>query len=170
MGIIRLQCAPKTLIVPVAVPGSGKSTLLGQVLPHSGFRHGPDDVRRALYGSVEEQGHGGKVHDAARACLECRLAVGLPAAYDATNVTPSARKLITDLGRRYGYRTLGLVSNVPTSVALARNSLRVVGRVPEHVINRMAKQVQSAPVTLDEDFDSLAWFGPRDHTLIIDWT
>ena len=169
MGTIRLQCRPKTLIVPVAVPGSGKSTLLGQVLPHSGFRHGPDDVRRALYGSVEEQGHGGKVHDAARACLECRLAVGLPAAYDATNVTPSARKLITDLGRKYGYHTLALISTVDPAIAHLRNDLRVEGRVPDHVIDRMAKQVQSAPVTLDEDFDSLAWFGPRDHTLIIDW-
>ena len=170
MGTIRLQLPKRSLIVPVAVPGSGKSTLLGQVLPHSGFRHGPDDVRRALYGSVEEQGHGGKVHDAARACLECRLAVGLPAAYDATNVTPSARKLITDLGRKYSYHILGLISNVPVSVAQARNSLRVSGRVPEHVINRMAKQARSAPVTLEEDFDSLVWFHEGDHTLDITWT
>ena len=173
MGTIRLQCRPKTLIVPVAVPGSGKTTLLKQVEVNSklpGFRHGPDDVRRTMYGAVEEQGHGGKVHDAARACLECRLAVGLPAAYDATNVTPSARKLITDLGRRYGYHTLGLISNVPPTVAHARNRLRVTGRVPDHVIDRMAKQAQSAPVTLEEDFDSLVWFHEGDHTLDITWT
>jgi len=169
MSTIRLQLPKRSLIIPVAVPGSGKSTLLGQVLPHSGFRHGPDDIRRAMYGSVEEQGNGQKVHEAARAALECRLAVGLPAAYDATNVTPSARKLITDLGRKYSYHNLAMISNVSPEVAHARNQLRVTGRVPDHVIDRMAKQAQSAPVTLKEDFDSLTWFEEGTDTLIIDW-
>jgi hypothetical protein len=33
----------------------------------------------------------------------------------------------------------------------------------------MAKQAQSAPVTLKEDFDSLTWFEEGTDTLIIDW-
>lgn len=172
MSTIRLQLPKRSLIVPVAVPGSGKTTLLKQVEVNSklpGFRHGPDDVRRTMYGAVEEQGHGGKVHDAARACLECRLAVGLPAAYDATNVTPSARKLITDLGRHYGYYIVALIFTVDKELAHFRNRLRAQGRVPEHVIDRMWKQKESAPVTLDEDFDSLVWFNEGDHTLDITW-
>jgi predicted kinase len=167
MGIIRLQCAPKTLIVPVAVPGSGKSTLLGQVLPHSGFRHGPDDVRRALYGSVEEQGHGGKVHDAARACLECRLAVGLPAAYDATNLTKRERLNLLVMADQNDYYTVALIGQVSKEVAKERNAQRT-SPVPEFVIDRMVKKLE-VPTTA-EGFDRLVYFDQSTGVLEVEWT
>src|SRR4051794_1647696 len=78
----------RAAVVPIGGPGAGKTTVLttiGDQLGESGFRHGPDDVRRLAFGTVAYQGAGHLVHQAAQAIFAARLSSGRAAAYDATN-------------------------------------------------------------------------------------
>jgi protein phosphatase len=169
MSELKMVIPTKSLILPVAIPGSGKTTLLKQIhLP--GFRWGPDDVRRACFGDVSIQGHGDLVHRAAQAMLRCRLADGLSSAYDATNVTPNTRKVIVDIAREYGYYVVAFVSDVSKELALARNSDREVGRVPEHVIERMWKQKESSIKDIAGEVDRVYRFDHTTMRLRIEWT
>jgi len=169
MADVLLKIPTKSLVLPVAVPGSGKTTLLKQVhVP--GWRHGPDDVRRTMFGDVSIQGHGDLVHTAAQAMLRCRLADGLPSAYDATNVTPKTRKVLVDLARWYGYTVVALVSEVPQELALLRNRLRTEGVVPEHVIERMWKQKESAISLIYTEVDKVYHFHEDTTRFRIEWT
>ncbi len=153
---LMLTYPKKTLIVPVGVPGSGKSTLLAHAnVDYPGFRHGADDVRRTMFGDVSVQGSPMIVHDAARTMLEVRLAEGLPAAYDATNISPRDRFKLLVLANEYGYFKVALVSEVPVEVAKLRNELRRQP-VPEFVIDRMAKKLVLP--THDEGFDDIVHF------------
>ena len=97
---------------PVGLPGSGKSTLLGQVLPHSGFRHGADDVRRTMFGDVSTQGNPAIVHEAARHMLLVRMTEGLPSAYDATNLTVRERQNLLVMADQNDYYTVALIGQV----------------------------------------------------------
>lgn len=160
----------RTLIVPIAVPGSGKTTLLNRIeqatgLP--GFRHGPDDVRRTLFGNVSYQGNGGLVHAAAQAMLKARLAEGIPAAYDATNVTAKTRRVILDIAQDFEYHTVALILEIPISIAHARNQDRTAGRVPDYVIDRMYKQMHSGGAVFG--FDEIIHCDERTTEINVEW-
>jgi predicted kinase len=169
MPDVLMNIPTKTLVLPVAVPGSGKSTLLRQIhIP--GFRHGPDDVRATMFGDVSIQGNGRLVHEAAQAALRCRLAEGLPSAYDATNVLQSSRKAIVAIAQEYGYFVAALVSEVPKEVAHRRNQLRGPGVVPDHVIDRMWQQKESAISQIYIEVDKVYHFHEDTARFDIEWT
>jgi predicted kinase len=164
---INLTLPTKTLIVPVGLPGSGKSTLLGQVLPHSGFRHGADDVRRTMFGDVSTQGNPMLVHLAARHMLLVRMTEGLPCSYDATNLTVRDRADLLVMAEQNGYYTVALIGQVSKEVAKLRNAQRT-SPVPEFVIDRMAKKLDAPKPS--EGFDRLVYFDQSTTGLTIEWT
>jgi predicted kinase len=167
MHEINLTLPTKTLIVPVGLPGSGKSTLLGQILPHSGFRHGADDVRRTMFGDVSTQGNPAIVHEAARHMLLVRMTEGLPCAYDATNLTEKDRRGLLVMADQSGYYTVALIGQVSKEVAKVRNAQRTAP-VPEFVIDRMAKKLDAPKPP--EGFDRLVYFNQSTTGLSIEWT
>lgn len=165
MHEIHLTLPTKTLIVPVGLPGSGKTSLLKWTgLP--GFRHGADDVRERMFGDVSIQGLPSLVHAAARSMLEVRLYSGLPAAYDATNLTVRDRNSLFALAEKYGYYTVALISQVSVEVAKKRNRERV-SPVPEFVIDRMVKKLEVPKSS--EGFDKLVYFDHSTTELEVEW-
>jgi predicted kinase len=167
MHEIHLTLPTKTLIVPVGLPGSGKSTLLGQVLPHSGFRHGADDVRRTMFGDVSTQGNPMLVHLAARHMLLVRMTEGLPCSYDATNLTVRDRGDLLVMADQNDYYTVALIGQVSKEVAKERNAQRTAP-VPEFVIDRMAKKLDAPKPS--EGFDRLVYFDQSTGVLEVEWT
>jgi predicted kinase len=164
---INLTLPKRTLIVPIAIPGTGKSTLLGQVLPHSGFRHGADDVRRTMFGDVSVQGNPMLVHLAARHMLLVRMTEGLPCSYDATNLTVKDRRDLLVMADQNDYYTVAFCWEVAVATAKERN-LQREQPVPEFVIDRMVKKLQ--PPTAEEAFDRLVYFDQLSTNLSIEWS
>jgi len=167
MDTLRLKFPKKTLIVPVGLPGSGKSTLLSQVLPHTGFCHGADDVRRTMFGDVSTQGNPWIVHEAARHMLRVRLVEGLPSAYDATNLTVRERQNLLVMADQNDYYVVALVGDVPIEVVKLRNEIRQ-DKVPEFVIDRMVKKREEP--TVKEGFDEVVRFDQFTKNLRIAFT
>jgi predicted kinase len=165
--VLRFTTPFKTLIIPVGLPGSGKSTLLDQV-GIAGFRFGADDVRERIFGDVAIQGDPARVHHAARAVIEVRMAEGFPACYDATNLTRKSRAPLFALAEKWGYRTVALASIVPYGLVYERNAAREVGRVPDPVLTRMHSQYHHETV-YEDPFDLVAWFDETTTRLAITW-
>ena len=170
MSTLTMRIPHRSLSLPVGIPGSGKTTLLNYLESNGdweirGLRFGADDVRRIVFRDVSVQGTPRLAHAAARAVLEVRMDAGLTACYDSTNLTYKARDPLLDLALQYNYTVVYLVSAVPLEVALARNTARTDGCVPNEVMARMWSQ-RSEPARDERRYD----FWETTTALEIAWT
>ena len=171
----------RLLILLIGIPGSGKSSLAAKLQQAGGFLVATDQIRAALFGDASIQGDWRLIWQAVEqqlrvassritsSTINCTtsaqknpdLTAPSPAfvVYDATNTRRRARREMIRLARSLGYnRIVGLWLNPPLSVCLARNQQRP-RQVPEAVIQRMHRQLWSAPPKLCEGLDLLLHYG-----------
>lgn len=146
----------------VGLPGSGKSTWAREfVATHPRYRIvSTDAIRALLYGDEAIQGDWRQVWQGVM--TEWRRGLGDMAQgtidgiiYDATNAQRRQRRQVIATARGLGFCPIAIYwFDVPLSVAIARNQQRS-RQVPSTVIERMDRQIQGAPPSLDEGADKL---------------
>ena len=118
------------LYTMVGVPGSGKSTIAKQI-PNA-VVISSDAIRKELYGAEEIQGDGKKVFDLVYKRIGEELAKGKDVVFDATNLTPWARKAVF----RFNAEHIAVFVSTSLEECLKRNAARE-RKVPEEVIYSM---------------------------------
>lgn len=118
------------LYTMIGIPGSGKSTIANQI-PNAVIISS-DAIRKELYGAEEIQGNGKQVFDLVYKRIGEELAKGNDVVFDATNLTPWARKAVF----RFSAEHIAVFVNTSLDDCLERNAARE-RKVPEEVIYRM---------------------------------
>jgi predicted kinase len=140
----------------IGIPGSGKTTLLKKFSEDYGYSYiCPDDIRLKLTGDPRDQSKNKEVWDEAYNLLKQYLMEGKTVVFDATFADVRARVNCIKLARQCGVEKVqGIYINSPIEIARERN-LNRERVVPEHVLERMHKNLDSVPPDLQEDFDSI---------------
>ena len=118
------------LYTMIGIPGSGKSTIAKQI-PNA-VVISSDAIRKELYGAEEIQGNGKQVFDLVYKRIGEELAKGNDVVFDATNLTPRARKAVF----RFSAEHIALFVDTLLGKCLKRNAARE-RKVPKEVIYRM---------------------------------
>jgi len=118
------------LYTMVGIPGSGKSTIANQI-PNT-VVISSDAIRKELYGAEEIQGNGKQVFDLVYKRIGEELAKGNDVVFDATNLTPRARKAVF----RFSAEHIAVYVRTNLNTCLARNSARF-RTVPKEIIFKM---------------------------------
>eukprot|EP01012_Entosiphon_sulcatum_P012212 TRINITY_DN17630_c0_g1_i1.p1 TRINITY_DN17630_c0_g1~~TRINITY_DN17630_c0_g1_i1.p1 ORF type:complete len:603 (+),score=77.88 TRINITY_DN17630_c0_g1_i1:21-1829(+) len=159
----RTPCKPQRVIHPegglptftmlVGIPGSGKSTFAAQQRQKNPdlVVVSTDDIRREIYGTVNEQSKSSEVFDIAKKRVVEALEADLDVILDATNTVAKYRKDF--LTRLPACRRVAQVFQVPPCVAKQRihDDLcrgRDRSAVPPDVVDRMHKQLQQSSSSL----------------------
>jgi predicted kinase len=122
------------LYTMVGVPGSGKSTIAKQI-PNTVIVSS-DSIRKELYGSEEIQGDSKQVFDLVYKRIKEELTKGHDVVFDATNLTPKARKAVF----RFNAEHIAIYVSTSLDDCLKRNAARE-RKVPEEVIYRMYNNI-----------------------------
>jgi len=150
------------LFTLIGLPGSGKSYLASRIAigdGKGGFYyptiHSSDELRKELYGDVDDQTHNAEIFNELHKRIRNDLVRGMDTIYDATNVSKK---------RRIGYfreiskikcRKIAIVTLAPYEVCLSQN-LQREKTVPEYVIKNM--YMHWCPPALNEGFDEIHLF------------
>jgi len=79
-------------IIPVGISGSGKSTWINTLEGQGYAVVSPDDIRREVLGTVNDQSRGGEIFQIAYQRVADALNIGKNVIFDATNVGSSDRR------------------------------------------------------------------------------
>lgn len=125
------------LIVLCGLPGSGKSTY-AKYLTESGHFEcvSTDQIRKRFYGNENTQGNSKDVFTTAFFHLQTYGLIKKNCVFDATNITPQARRKVIEKCRPYYDLIICKYINTPLDICLQRNSQRE-RVVPKEVILRM---------------------------------
>ena len=127
------------LIVMCGLPGSGKSTYANYLTESGHFECvSTDQIRKRFYGNENIQGNGKEVFDTAFLHLQTYGLSKKNCVFDATNITPRARRRVVQECRPYYDLIICKYIDTPLDVCLHRNSQRE-RVVPKEVILRMYK-------------------------------
>ena len=127
------------LIVLCGLPGSGKSTYANYLTESGHFECvSTDQIRKKLYGNENIQGNGKEVFGTAFKALRTYGLFTKNCVFDATNITPRARRRVVQECRDYYDLIICKYIDTPLDVCLHRNSQRE-RVVPKEVILRMAR-------------------------------
>jgi predicted kinase len=146
------------LYIMIGPSGCGKSTWArGQVerSPLSTVIVSTDTIRGGLWGDEGNQQHGDVVFLAAYTQLECLLTQGYNVIFDATNLTPSARRAPCKIARDCGANIVFCVATTSMSECVARQEERA-RRVPVYIIENQFKKFTGPHYT--EDYDGVVYF------------
>ena len=125
------------LIVMCGLPSSGKSTYANYLTESGHFACvSTDQVRKELYGDENIQGNGKEVFATAFKHLRTYGQFKNNCVFDATNITPRARRKVIQECRKYYDLIICKYIDTPLDVCLQRNSQRE-RVVPKEVILRM---------------------------------
>ena len=125
------------LIVLCGLPGSGKSTYAKYITESGHFECvSTDQIRKDLYGNENIQGDGNQVFTTAFSHLQTYGLANINCVFDATNITPRARRRVVQKCRKYYDLIICKYMDTPLDVCLYRNSQRE-RVVPKEVILRM---------------------------------
>ena len=127
------------LIVLCGLPGSGKSTYANYLTESGHFECvSTDQIRKRFYGNENIQGNGKEVFNTAFLHLQTYGLSKKNCVFDATNITPRARRRVVQECRPYYDLIICKYIDTPLDVCLHRNSQRE-RVVPKEVILRMYK-------------------------------
>ena len=141
-GLNSIKFENKPLFVMmVGLPGSGKSYHARKISEETGaILFSSDNIRDELYGSEKHQGHNKEVFAELHRRLTKSIRDGKSVIYDATNLTPSARKQTLERMKRAGCEAVCVFVDTPAEECIARNKKRS-RKVPERVIRRMQEKL-----------------------------
>ena len=139
------------LIVLCGLPGSGKSTYANYITESGHFECvSTDEIRKRLYGNENIQGNGKEVFTTAFLRLQTFGLAKKNCVFDATNITPKARRKVVQECRNYYDLIVCKYIDTPLEVCLLQNAQRD-RVVPQEVVLRMANNF-SMP-SREEGFD-----------------
>lgn len=143
---------PDAMIALVGPSGSGKSTFARQAFaPHEVLSS--DELRAYVSGDEADQSATDDAFRVLHTILDMRLRRGLLTVVDATNVEHWARRLLTDVARRYRRPVAAIVFDLPLEVALEHNARRLDKRRPPGAIRRQHRWMrESLPALVGEGF------------------
>lgn len=118
------------LYTMIGIPGSGKSTIAKQI-PNT-VVISSDAIRKELYGAEEIQGNGKQVFDLVYKRIGEELAKENDVVFDATNLTPKARKAVF----RFSAEHIAVYVRTNLDTCLTRNAARF-RTVPKEIIFKM---------------------------------
>ncbi len=144
------------VIMGMGIPGSGKTTVLKKFASDYGYSYiCPDDIRLELLGDAKDQSKNKEVWDEAYSRLGKYLKEGSTVVFDATFADARARENCIRIAREHGANKIhGIKIDISMESAKDRNSKRE-RIVPEYVLERMHKNLDSNPPKIDEGFDSI---------------
>ncbi len=142
------------VVMGVGIPGSGKTTVLSELAGDFDIaRICPDDIREEISGNAADQSVNAQAWEEAYDRVKDELAGGNSVIIDATHAEAWRRPQTVEMYRSFGAVTVAAVFiDVPVEIAKERNT----GRdrvVPDYAIEKMAKALESEPVSLKEGFD-----------------
>ncbi len=123
------------LVVLVGAAGSGKSTLATRLFPPDAVLSS-DAHRLLVSGDEADQGSTKTAFSILHRRLARRLAEGRTTVVDATNVTPFARRSLTQRAAVHGIPAVAIVLALDPTLVLARNAARPGRMVPEDAVRR----------------------------------
>jgi predicted kinase len=132
------------LLLLVGAPGSGKSTIREQLVKQSPdvVVISMDDRRKELTGDANDQTLNSEVFAWQQRELYKAMKAKKNVIVDATNTTRKLRKILWDIGRRYGAAVGAFYWDLPLETLLARNASREK-RVPDSVVRRFYNTLES---------------------------
>jgi len=139
--------------VGIGIPGSGKTTFLGKDLNES-FYICADDIRKELTGNASDQGRNNEVWELLYERVHDILMGEDSLVIDVTNTRRSDRRKMIEFCHEHGAEVHGIWFDTPLDVCKERNALRE-RVVPEHVLDRMHRQLVEWPPSLEDGFDRL---------------
>jgi predicted kinase len=150
------------MVALVGPSGSGKSTFARRAFaPHEILSS--DALRELVSGDEADQSATDDAFRVLHTILDMRMRRGLLTVVDATNVEHWARRLLTDIARRYRRPVAAIVFDVPVEVALEHNARRTDKRRPPSAIRRQHRWMrESLPALIGEGFSPIHFITSRD--------
>ena len=132
------------LLMLIGAPGSGKSTMREQLIKQSPdvVVISMDDKRKELTGDANDQSRNQEVFNWQQRELTKAMKTKKNVILDATNTSRKLRRMLWDIGRRYGAAVGAFYWDIPLETLLARNAAREK-RVPDHVVKRFFNTMES---------------------------
>jgi predicted kinase len=159
---VRLVVPPDAMIALVGPSGSGKSTFAGRVFASNEVLSS-DALRAMVSGDEADQSATDDAFRVLHTILDMRMRRGLLTVVDATNVEHWARRLLTDLARRYRRPVAAIVFDLPLEVALEHNARRTDKRRPPSAIRRQHRWMrESLPALVGEGFAPIHFISSLD--------
>ena len=131
------------LVVLVGTSGSGKSTFAATHFAPTEIVSS-DECRGMVSDDPNDQGATSDAFEVLEFIVGKRLERGRLTVVDATNVQASARRSLLELAKQHDVLSVALVLDVPTSVALERNTSRPDRDFGPHVIKRQHAQLRKS--------------------------
>jgi protein phosphatase len=159
---VRLVVPPDAMIALVGPSGSGKSTFARRAFaPHEVLSS--DALRTYVSGDEADQSATDDAFRVLHTILDMRLRRALLTVVDATNVEHWARRLLTDVARRYRRPIAAIVFDLPLEVALEHNARRIDKRRPPSAIRRQHRwMLESLPALVGEGFSPIHFISSVD--------
>ncbi len=137
----ELQIPALSLVVLIGVSGSGKSTFAARAFePYEVLSS--DYCRALVSGDETDQSASTDAFDVLHYIAGKRLDRGLLTVVDATNVSKEARASLVRLARDHDVLPVAIVLDVPTQVAIQRNTVRADRAFGDGPIKRQAAQLR----------------------------
>ena len=137
----ELQIPALSLVVLMGVSGSGKSTFAARAFePYEVLSS--DYCRALVSGDETDQSASSDAFDVLHYIAGKRLDRGLLTVVDATNVSKEARASLVRLARDHDVLPVAIVLDVPTQVAIQRNTVRADRAFGDGPIKRQAAQLR----------------------------
>lgn len=142
--LIMTQVPRFQLLLLVGAPGSGKSTIREQLVNQSPdvVVISMDDRRKELTGDANDQSRNNEVFSWQQREVYKAMKAKKNVVVDATNTTKKLRKVLWDIGRRYGAACGAFYWDLPLETLLERNAKREK-RVPDEVVKRFYDTMES---------------------------
>ncbi|WP_120006750.1 polynucleotide kinase-phosphatase [Nesterenkonia muleiensis] len=137
----ELRLPARGLILLVGVSGSGKSTFAAQHFAPTEVISS-DWCRGIVSDDQTDQSATPDAYDVLQYIVDTRLRRGLLTVVDATNVQPSARAALIEVGREHDVLIDAVVLEVPDSVAVQRNLERADRNLGPGTVKRQAQDLR----------------------------